>query len=129
MIKKAVAGICMAFAALAICGCASVKVADDFGNQRISENDKNVAHIYATNWGLYCFSLPLITGSAETPGAVLFGEDTVNPKTVVKMVTKKSAELGGTKTLDLDTKGNSIWIFPLFVVFLNECQVSGNAVK
>ena len=119
----------MAVAAVMIGGCASVKVADDLGNQSISENGKNVAHVYATNWGLYCLSIPLITGSTDKPGSVVFGKDTVNPKSVVKMATKKSEELGATKTLDLDTKGSSLWIFPLFVIFLDEYQVSGNAVK
>ena len=129
MIKKTMMAICMAVAAAMIGGCASVKVADDFNNQNISDSGKNVAHVYGSNWGLYCLSIPLITGSVDKPGSVAFGKDTVNPKSVVKMVTNKSGELGATKTLDLDTKGSSMWIFPLFVIFLDEYQVSGNAVK
>ena len=129
MIKKTMTIFCMAVVAAMVGGCASVKVADDFNNQSISDAGKNVAHVYATNWGLYCLSIPLITGSTDKPGSVVFGKDTVNPKSVVKMVTNKSEELGATKTLDLDTKGHSTWIFPLFVLFLDEYQVSGNAVK
>ena len=129
MIKKMMIALSMAVVAAMIGGCASVKVADDFGSQNISDSSKNVAHVYGTNWGLYCLSIPLITGSVDKPGSIVFGQDTVNPKSVVKMVTKKSGDLGATKTLDLDTKGNSIWIFPLFVIFLNEYQVSGNAAK
>lgn len=130
MIKKTMVSICLAFAAAAMVGgCASVKVADDLGNQSISDNGKNVAHVYASNWGLYCLSIPLITGSVDKPGSAVFGKDTVNPRSVVKLATKKSEELGATKTLNLDTKGKSTWIFPLFVIFLDEYQVSGNAVK
>jgi len=129
MIKKLMIGLCMAVAAAMIGGCASVKVADDFGNQSISDSGKNVAHVYGSNWGLYCLSIPLITGSTDNPGSVVFGQDTVNPKSVVKMVSKKSGDLGATKTLDLDTKGKSTWIFPTFVLFIEEYQVSGNAIK
>jgi len=129
MIKKTTIAICMAAAAAMLGGCASVKVADEFGGQSISDSGRNVAHVYGTNWGLYCFSMPLITGSVDKPGSVVLGQDTVNPKSVVKMVTKKSGDLGAAKTLDLDTKGHSTWIFPLLVLFLEEYQVSGNAVK
>ena len=130
MIKKTIMAMSLAIAAAVAGGCAHVQVADDFGGQKISESSsKNVAHVYASNWGLYLLSIPLITGSVDKPGAVVFGEDTVNPKSVVKMVTKKSDDLGANKTLDLDTKESSVWIFPLFVFFINEVQTSGNAVK
>jgi len=129
MIKKTMIALCMALTAAMAVGCASVKVAEDFNGQTISANGSNVAHVYGTNWGLYCFSIPLITGSVEKPGSAVLGQDTVNPKSVVRMVTRKSGDLGASKTLDLDTKGRSTWIFPLLVVFLEEYQVSGNAVK
>jgi len=127
--KRILVAIAALASVLVFSACASVKVADDFGNQSISDSGKNVAHVYGTNWGLYCLSIPLITGSTENPGSIVFGQDTVNPKSVVKMVTKKSGDLGANKTLDLDTKGSSVWIFPTFVLFLNEYQVSGNAIK
>ena len=132
MIKKTIMAMSLAVAAAVLAsGCASVKVADDFGKQKISDNatEKNVAHVVANNWGLYLLSIPMITGSTDKPGAVVFGEDTVNPKSVVKLVTNKSDELGATKTLDLDTKTRSTWIFPLFVFFIEGVETSGNAVR
>lgn len=128
MIKKTIMAMSLAVAAAIAGGCASTQVAEDFGKQKISD-EKNVAHIYASNWGLYLCSIPLITGSTEKPGAIVFGEDTVNTKSVVKMLTKKSDDMGATKTLNLDTKGGSIWLFPFLVLFINEVQTSGNAVK
>ena len=131
MVKQVMMVLSAAAAALFLGACASMQTAEDVGNQKISDSssDKNVAHIYATNWGIYCFSAPVFTGSTEKPGDILFGKDTVNTQSVVKMLAKKSSDMGATKTLNLDTKHNSVWILPAFVLFYREVQVSGNAVK
>jgi hypothetical protein len=109
--------------------CSSVSVVDDLGKEKISSSpsEKNVAHVFARNSGLYLCTIPLLTGNPEKPGSMLFGEDTVTPQSVVKMVVKKSEELGATKTLDLDTKHESSYIFPVF--FIDKVQTSGNAVR
>jgi hypothetical protein len=74
-------------------------------------------------------SIPIVSGSTAPSGATIWGQDTVNVKSVTEMVTAKSKELGATSTVDLKSNTSGIWIFPLFVVFYREVQVSGNAVK
>ena len=58
-----------------------------------------------------------------------FGEDSVNVQSVVDMTTAKSKELGGAKFVDLQSSVSSLWIAPLFVVFIKSVEVSGNSLK
>lgn len=110
-------------------GCASTQVADQLNGQSLSSSGTNVAHVYGTNWGLYCMSLPLISGSIEKPGSIAWGKDTVNVKSVTDMVTAKSKALGSTSTLDVKSNTKSFWIMPTFVLFIDSVEVSANAVK
>ncbi len=130
MFKKLMAlGIAAVTAGL-ISGCAQVQVADDLSGQKLTTGtNKDVSHIYASNWGLYCVSIPLITGSTENPGSTVWMQDTVKVKPVVKMLTAKSKELGAERTLDIKSNANSTWIMPTFVLFIENVEVSGNAVK
>lgn len=112
-------------------GCASTQVAQDkdLSGQNLSVSGTNVAHVYGSNWGLYCFSIPLISGSVDKPGSVAWGEDTVNVPSVTKMVTAKSGALGATSTLDVSSNTKCYWIFPTLVLFLKDVEVSGNGIK
>ena len=112
-------------------GCASTQVAKgtDLSGESLSSSGSNVAHVYGTNWGLYCLSIPLISGSTDNTGAIVWGQDTVNVASVTKMVTTKAKNLGGTATLDLKSNTSSFWIFPTFVLFIKGVEVSGNAVR
>ena len=119
-------------AALALIqGCASTQIAKDkdLSGQKLSESGTNIAHVYGTNWGLYCCSIPLISGSTDKPGSIAWGKDTVNVPSVVKMVTGKAQNLGGTMTVDIQSSTSSFWIFPTFVLFIRGVEVSGNAVQ
>lgn len=124
--------IAAAVAALALIqGCASTQVAkgNDLSGERLCAAGANVAHVYGSNWGLYCFSIPLISGSTDNPGNIAWGKDTVNVPSVVKMVTTKAKDLGGVSTLGIKSNTSSIWIFPTLVLFINRVEVSGNAVN
>ncbi|MBU4198935.1 MAG: hypothetical protein KKG09_07405 [Verrucomicrobia bacterium] len=55
--------------------------------------------------------------------------DTVTEQAVVDMVTKKSRELGATKTTDLVSRTDSTGLQTLFTIWYYSVQVSGNAVK
>jgi len=124
--------IATAVAALALIqGCASTQVAKDkdLSGEYLSASGSSVAHVYGTNWGLYCLSIPLISGSTDNPGTIAWGQDTVNVPSIVKMVTAKAKNLGGTATLDVKSNTSSFWIFPTFVLFVKGVEVSGNAVK
>ncbi len=113
----------------ALSGCASLETGTTLNGQQLSDMGANVAHVNGSNWGLYLLDIPLITGSTSNPGSIAFGEDTVNVDAVVDMVTAKSAELGASKTADLQSSASSAWLVPTFVLFLREVQVSGNAVE
>ena len=117
--------------AVMITGCASIQTAGEksLNGQKLVTSGTNVAHINGSNWGLYLLSIPLLTGSTEKPGNMVFGQDTVNVKSVVKMVTNKSKELGAQTTADMVSSASSIWIMPTFVLFIRQVQVSGNGVR
>lgn len=124
--------IAAAAAALAfIQGCASTQVATDkdLNGQNLAINGSNVGHIYGTNWGLYCLSIPLISGCTDNPGNIAWGKDTVNVPSVVKMVTGKAKNLGGAYTLDVKSTTSNFWLMPTFVLFIRGVEVSGNAVR
>ncbi len=124
--------ICLAIAMIAIVGCSSIQVApkESMNDQKLAAgSEQNVAHVNAQTWGLYVLSIPILTGDTENEGTMAVMKDTVNVKSVVNMATKKSKELGATKSLDMVSSASSIWIFPLFVVFLRSTEVSTNAVK
>lgn len=129
--KKLMLLAAAALALVLVQGCASTQVADEFNGQKISTKSdaKDVAHILGSNWGIYCLSAPVVTGSTAPSGSTVWGKDTVNVKSVTEMVTAKSKELGATSTVDLQSSSSSFWIMPAFVLFYREIQVSGNAIK
>jgi len=118
--------------AVFMAGCASVDVGKTFNDQRISEERYNgVAHLNGDCWGIYLLSIiPLITGDTSSNGNVIaILQDTVNVDSVTDMVTRKSKELGATRTIDLVSQRSSFWLGFLFVFWYKDCQVSGNAVN
>lgn len=98
-----------AMAAVILTGCSAMEVATpaDFGAARPNASGKTVAHVSVTAHGLYLLWIPLITGSVDQYGVPCFLTDTANPSTLVNAVTKKAAQLGGKKTIDLVTTGGS----------------------
>lgn len=129
--KKIIVALAAITAGLFIQGCASTQVADELNGQKISTCPKaqNVAHVYGDNWGIYCLSIPLLSGSIDKPGSIVWMQDTVNVKAVTKMVTARSKELGADSTVDLKSNASSFWIMPGIVLFFRSVEVSGNATK
>jgi len=124
----------MLFAAAAVAlvlvqGCSSIQTANEMNGQKISASGSNVAHVNGSAWGLYCLSIPLMSGDTSKAGSMAWGKDTVNVNAVTAMVTEKSKSLGATSTLDLQSATSSFWIMPTFVLFIKTVEVSGNAVK
>lgn len=115
-------------AAVLFSGCASIetsKPGSDLNNMKISASGTPVAHIQASNWGIYLFMIPLLTGSTENPGSIVLLQDTVNVKSVAQMVTKHSKDLGASQTLDMvSVCAPMSWMF-----HIREVSVSANAVK
>lgn len=110
-------------------GCSSIQTADEMNGQKIAVSGANVAHVNGSAWGLYCLSIPLMSGDTGKIGSMAWGKDTVNVNAVTSMVTEKSKTLGATSTLDLQSSTSSFWIMPTFVLFIKTVEVSGNAVK
>lgn len=120
-------------AAALFTGCSTIQTAGvkTFNNQSITTSGTSVAHVSGYSSGLYLLSIPLLTGSTLEPGTIKWNEDSVNVTAVTKMVTKKSAELGGTRTIDLvSMTGSSNIPFPIpFLFYWKTATVSGNSVK
>ena len=127
--KCAVLGI-VAAAAVVMTGCASVSTGRDLNGQKLTMTEaQDVAHVNVNNWGLYCLWIPLLSGSTDKPGDISFMKDTVNVNSVVELATREGKRMGGKRMVDLKSNNSSIWIFPTFVLFLRETQVSGNVIK
>ncbi len=130
MKKMAFLAVC-AIAVLAVAGCASMQTATVLNDQKIGDAGNNVAHINGDNWGVYLLWIPILTGDTAKPGSIAVMKDTVNVPSVVDMVTMKSKEMKGTKTLDLVSSRSSLPVFWFIVpiVSLKFVEVSGNSVN
>ena len=112
-------------------GCASIQTATNFNDQKITTDASTpVAHVYGSNWGIYFLAyVPVLTGDTAKHGIIAAGRNTVSVAAAVDMVTRKSKELGATKTTDLQSSTTSVWIVPFPVFWYRSVQVSGNATK
>jgi hypothetical protein len=113
-------------------GCASVDVAKTFNDQKLTTDRSNVvAHINGDCWGVYFLSvIPLVTGdtTASSPQLAFF-QDTLTVDAVTAMVTRKSKELGATRSVDLVSRRDSTWLAPILLFWYKDTQVSCNAVN
>ncbi|MEI7437262.1 MAG: hypothetical protein WCL16_10720 [bacterium] len=121
----------IAIAGLLLTGCASVDVCKTLNNQQLTTTgEKNIAHLHGDIYGYYLFGLwPLFTGDPADSKRIAWFKDTVTEEAAVDMLTKKSMELGATKTTDLTSKTDSTGLNTLFLVWYYDVQASGNAVK
>lgn len=131
MLKKTMFLAAVAGAALLFSGCSTVQTGSGFNGQRISNSASDVAHITTQASGFYFLWIPLITGSAENPGSIVFGEDSCKVVALTKTLTKKSKELNATKTVDIVSSQDSMMMLgPIpFLFYWKTANVSGNAVK
>jgi len=119
-------------AMMALAGCTSVQIAtpESLNNQKLAAGpEQNVAHVNASTWGLYCLSIPLLTGDSDKENSIAVCQDTVNVKTMAALATRKGKEMGGTKSLDMVSSATTVWIMPFLVIFYKSVEVSANAVK
>ncbi|WP_294504516.1 hypothetical protein [uncultured Victivallis sp.] len=125
--KKIALFLSVAAVALLFAGCASVEAVQNpnLNGQRVSLSGTPVAHLNAQNWGIYLFTIPLLTGSTTSPGNIAVLEDTVNVESMIPMVTAKSNELKASRTLDLASQ----YSVGGFIFYTRSINVSANAVK
>ena len=70
--KKIMLLLSIAAVGLFMSACASVEVVKDpnLNGQAIANSGRTIAHLDAQNWGIYLFTIPLLTGSTENPGSI-----------------------------------------------------------
>lgn len=113
--------------AVAMTGCSTVSVvpASDLSKVQLAPSGTTLAHLNADSWGLYFFCWPVLTGSTNNPGNIVFMEDTVNIPCVTKMMTAKSKALGATQTLEVTSEYSGID----FIFWIRSVEMSGAAVR
>lgn len=132
MFKKMLIAAAVLASAVVFTACSSIQVATTLNNEKItsSESATSLAHLNADIWGIYLFNLPLFTGSSKQPGRCAIFTDTVRLDNAVSMLTKKAnVDLEATAVTDITSRRNSIWLPIFFVLWYNEVQVSGNAIR
>ena len=125
--KKMILSLSLAVAAVLFAGCVSVETVKgaDLNKQSIANSGKTIAHVNVQNWGIYLFSIPLLSGDTSSIGSIAVLKDTVNAEAVAPVVTAEAAKLGGKKVLDMASQYNEFG-----VIFVNRSiNVSGNVVR
>lgn len=91
---------------------------------------QTVSHINASVGGWYFLWFPILTGSADQPGCLVFAKDTCNVTTATSMVTAQAKRLGATGTLNVVSTQSSSPFLPLPLLFSwKTTSVSGDAVR
>lgn len=125
--KKIMLLLSIAAVGLFMSACASVEVVKDpnLNGQAIANSGRTIAHLDAQNWGIYLFTIPLLTGSTENPGSIDVLKDTVNVPSLMPVLTAKSKALGASKTLNLASQYSESGL----IFYARSINISGNAVK
>jgi len=125
--KKIMFLLSVAAFGLLFAGCASVEVVPNknLNSEKISLSGAPIAHLNAQNWGIYLFSIPLLTGATDAPGDIAVLKDTVNAESMIPVITAKSKELTATQTLDLASQYSVMG----FIFYSRSINISANAVK
>ena len=125
--KKIMLLLSIAAVGLFMSACASVEVVKDpnLNAQAIANSGRTIAHLDAQNWGIYLFTIPLLTGSTENPGSIDVLKDTVNVPSLMPVLTAKSKALGASKTLNLASQYSESGL----IFYTRSINISGNAVK
>ena len=125
--KKIMLLLSIAAVGLFMSACASVEVVKDpnLNGQAIANSGRTIAHLDAQNWGIYLFTIPLLTGSTENPGSIDVLKDTVNVPSLMPVLTAKSKALGASKTLNLASQYSESGL----IFYTRSMNISGYAVK
>ena len=114
-------------AALMFASCASVEIVKDenLNGQKVTRQGQTIGHVNAQNWGLYFFTIPLITGSTEEVGKISFFKDTVNPEAMMNAMTTECKKEGATAVYDVVSQAGKWGL----LIYSRSINMSGNAVK
>lgn len=125
--KKMILSLSLAAAAVLFAGCVGIETVKgaDLNKQSISNSGTTVAHVNVQNWGIYLFTIPLLSGDTNAVGSIAVLKDTVNPEAVVPVVTNEAKKLGGKKVYDMASQYSEYG----FIFVTRSINVSGNVVK
>lgn len=125
--KKFLMFCAAAGAILAMTGCSSLQVAkaDAFNGQKIAESGTGVAHVAVSTYGLYLFSIPLITGNLDNYGMPTVLQDSSKASILARQVTLEAKKLSGKRVVDLNTSTTSAG----FIFYIKAANASGNVLK
>ena len=114
-------------AGLLLSACASVEIVKDknLSGQKIANSGTTLAHVDAQNWGIYLFTIPLMTGSTANPGSIDVLKDTVTVGSLMPVLTAETKKLGATKVLNLASQ----YKVGGFIFYTRQINISGNAVR
>ncbi len=130
--KKVMLSLGMAAVVCCMMGCSAVQVVDAprLTQQALTSRGTPVAHVSATNEGLFFLWFPLITGSSTSPGSIAFCEKT-DLESTVNMVSSKAKSMGATQATDMVSIPNSMMLLvPIpFLFSWKSYKVSANAIK
>ena len=114
-------------AGLLLSACASVEIVKDknLSGQKIANSGTTLAHVDAQNWGIYLFTIPLLTGSTANPGSIDVLKDTVTVGSLMPVLTAETKKLGATKVLNLASQ----YKVGGFIFYSRSINISANAVK
>ena len=114
-------------AGLLLSACASVEIVKDknLSGQKIANSGTTLAHVDAQNWGIYLFTIPLLTGSTANPGSIDVLKDTVTVGSLMPVLTAETKKLGATKVLNLASQ----YKVGGFIFYTRQINISGYAVR
>ena len=115
--------------------CAGIYItpSKELNGLKLAPGTEAVAHIRADNWGYFLFKyIPLVCGNPDQTGPVpwpVFFRDLVDQDLLIERLTNESKKLGADLTADLRSTDKSEWLGYTGIIWLNEIEVSGNALK
>jgi hypothetical protein len=116
---------------LVCCSCSYLTVDSNFHGQKIeNEATASGSHMNAYVWGYYLFGrFPILAGNPEKPGHVVWFSDVVQAGDAVRMLTKKSNEMGADSMTNVSSEVSSTGTFSFWIIYFCDAQASGNAIK
>ncbi len=117
----------VALTAIVFSGCASFTVVQGkpLNGQDLAPSGKTIAHVEASNWGIYLFHIALLSGDTEDLGDIKVLNDSVTVAKMTKMLTAEAKKLGGNTVIDLTT----VTTTDPFFFGIKQISMSANVIK
>ena len=118
--------IAVAVLAVLLVGCASVSTTRNFNGLKVSDPTATpVAHLNGDIWTIYFLPSLRLVPAVDSDGNTYF----VDLDDGVGLVTKKAASMGASRVTDLQSHMTSFMIFPPFLLWYKDVEISANALR